>query len=801
MNKKMKKPAILLMFFMLAGLLTAPGNSFAQKLSVPDKIPAKAIPFALTDVRLLASPFRDAMIRDQKYLLSLDSDRLLHTFRLNAGLASTAKPYGGWEAPDVELRGHSLGHFLSACALMYAGTGDERFKKQADTIVAELVKIQEALKAKGANAGYLSAFPEEFFDRVETRKRVWAPYYTIHKIMAGLLDMYQLCSNQQALDTVVKMADWVTFRVDRLSEEQFQRSLETEFGGMNELFANLYAVTGNHEHLRLAHKFDHRAVFDPLAQSVDKLDGLHANTQIPKAIGAARIYELTGEARYYNIANFFWQRVAHHRSYVIGGNSDDEHFFPVTSFSKHLGESSAETCNTYNMLKLTRHLFEWNPSAEMMDFYERGLFNHILASQDPEMGMMTYYSPMKPGSFKTFSTPEDNFWCCVGTGMENHAKYNDTIYFHDDESLYVNLFIPSVLNWKTKGLTVEQTTDFPQSETSRLAFQTDKPLRLALKIRVPSWAERGMRFTVNGKAENLNAKPGSYATIERQWKTGDVLELRLPMSLRIEAMPDDAKTLAILYGPVVLAGDLGKEGMEGLKRFGPYTAEPARVKLSEVPGFVVSDVKKILTKIKPVKGAPLTFTTVGLAEPREVRLIPFYRAQGMRYTVYWKVYSPTEWQQRQVRLAALAAREKAISERTVDGVRIGEAGDEKAHNFKGEKTDSGYLEDRRWRDSRDGWFSYELQVTQGERLTLLCTYWGSESRKRVFDIFVDGEKIATQNLFDNKPGEFFDVEYPLSATILRGKERVTIKFQAHPGSMAGGVFGLRIVRQTKLKMQ
>jgi uncharacterized protein len=416
----------------------------AAGVKVADKVAFKAQPFALQDVRLLDGPFKQAMNLDQEYLLSLDPDRLLHNFRVNAALPSSARPLGGWEAPDVELRGHTVGHYLSALALMYAATDDGRFKTRADLMVNELARIQEAQAAR-FHPGYLSAFPEEFVDRVEARQRVWAPYYTIHKIMAGLLDVHQLCGNARALEVVTKMADWVKFRVDRISEEQQQRALGTEFGGMNEVLANIYAATGNPEYLRVAHAFDHKAIFDPLSRHEDPLSGLHANTQFPKIIGAAREYELTGDARLQDIATFFWDRVVHHRSYVMGGNSDGESFFPEEEFSKHLGTSGPETCNTYNMLKLTRHIFAWSADAGAMDFYERALFNHILPSQDPATGMVIYYCPLRPGAWKSYSTPDESFWCCVGTGMENHTKYGDTIYFHDDRSLFVNLFIPSEL--------------------------------------------------------------------------------------------------------------------------------------------------------------------------------------------------------------------------------------------------------------------------------------------------------------------------------------------------------------------
>jgi DUF1680 family protein len=599
----------------------------------------KALPFDMRQVRLLDGPFRDAMLRDQKYLLSLDADRFLHMFRITAGLPSSVEPYGGWESPKVELRGHSLGHYLSACSLMYASTGDERLKARTEYIVAELAKIQQAMPARGFHAGYLSAFPEDLFDRVDAAQKVWAPYYTMHKIMAGLLDTYQHCGSRQALEILVKVADWVRFRVDRLSDDQQQRALDTEFGGMMEVLENLYGVTGDPEFLRVARKFDHRKVFDPLAAGQDPLNGLHANTQIPKAIGAARDYEFTGETRYYDVARFFWQRVAHFRSYVIGGNSDREMFFPPETFSKHLGTHSTETCNTYNILKLTRHLFEWEPSAETMDFYERGLYNHILASQDPSTGMMTYYVPLQPGAFKTYSTPEDSFWCCVGTGMENHAKYGDSIYFRSDNTLFVNLFIASELDWKDKGVVVRQETRFPEEDTTRLIFRSQQPVRLALKIRYPSWAKSGVNLAINGISNPVKSGPGSYFTIERTWKNGDRIEIRFPMNLLLEAIQDDPTLVAILYGPVVLAGDLGTKSLEGARRYGPNAPQIGAVPAVEIPSLVC-DPKEIDAKLKPEPDAALTFRTEGIGHPQDFLLIPFYKTFEQRYTIYFKIRSP-----------------------------------------------------------------------------------------------------------------------------------------------------------------
>jgi DUF1680 family protein len=762
------------------------------KMALRNKVPLKAYPFALEDVRLLDGPFHDAMIRDQNYLLSLDPDRLLHMFRVTAGLPSSAEPLGGWEAPDVELRGHSTGHYLSACALMYASTGDERFKARAVGMVAELAKIQDAMPARGFHSGYLSAFPEEFFDRVDARKQVWAPYYTIHKIMAGLLDVYLMCRDRQALDVVQKMADWVKFRVDRLTEAQQQRALGTEFGGMNEVLANLYAVTGNAEYLRVAHKFDHKALFDPLAHGEDSLDGLHANTQFPKVIGAAREYELTGDRRYEEIADFFWKRVALHRSYVIGGNSDNEAFFPVKDFSKHLGPTTTETCNTYNMLKLTRHIFALTLSAEAMDFYERGLYNQILASQDPATGMMTYYVPLEPGAFKTFSTPNESFWCCVGTGMENHAKYGSSVYFHDSRSLYLNLFIPSELSWKEKGLVVRQETRFPEEDVTRLTMKCERPMRLALRVRYPSWAVSGMELMVNGKEEPVRGKPGSYVSLEREWRDGDMVQIRLPMSLRMEFMPDDSSVVALLYGPVVLAGDLGREGMDAVTQYGPSAPQLGRLKPMEVPAFVCSR-ESVLEHVKPIPGAPLTFKTDGIGQPHDVTLVPFYRMFHDRYSVYWKVYSAEGWEQRKAEIAAAEARWKGIEARTVDAVDISDSLSESAHHLQQEASIDGYAEGRRWRASRNGWFSYDLKVLGDKPMTLVCTYRGSGGRRHSFDILVDGEKIATENL-QYHPTESFNAEYPLPERLTHGKESVTVKFQARPEAIAGAVLDARIVQ-------
>ena len=600
----------------------------------------RAQSFQLAQVQLLDGPFRDAMLRDEKYLLSLDPERFLYNFRKNVGLPSSSKPYGGWDSPDCEQRGAILGHYLSACSQMDASTGNREFKRRVDDIVAGLAECQSNSVNAGFHEGYLSAFPESFIDRVENSQPVWAPWYALHKILAGLLDANRLCGNAQALAVAEKMADWVKFRVNRLSHEQMQKSLNTEHGGMNEALANLYAVTGNTNYLALSAAFNHAKVLDPLARGEDKLNGIHANTQIPKLIGATREYEMTGNPQFLQMARTFWDSVALQRSYVIGGHSDHEHFFPVTQFDHHLSPETCETCNTYNMLKLTRELFALEPAAAKMDFYERGLYNHILASQDPESGMFVYLMSLKPGHFKTYSAPEDSFWCCVGTGMENHSKYADTIYFHDADSLFVNLFIASELTWPEKSISVRQETKFPESDTTVLKIKAVKPTVFALNIRHPAWVTDGLNISVNGKKQKIESAAASYVTLSREWRDGDTITIQLPMKLHSEFLPGTTNEIAFLYGPIVLAGELGTNNLPApfTKNQTDYSAWPD----AAVPEMVC-DAAKILAHIKPVSGSPLTFRTHGIGRPQDVTLIPFYQMHRQRYSVYWNLISKSDW--------------------------------------------------------------------------------------------------------------------------------------------------------------
>jgi len=751
-------------------------DSAAAAAEVRPKVPLKAEPFDLAEVRLLDGPFQHAVELDHKYLLSLDPDRLLHTFRTSAGLPSSAKPLGGWEEPKCEVRGHSLGHFLSASALMYASSGDVKLKEKADYVVAELAKCQARFPS-----GYLSAYPEEFIERVEAGKPVWAPWYTLHKIYQGLLDVHVLCGNPQALDVLKKACAWIQSRTDKLDDARMERMLGNEHGGMNDVLAELYAVTGEEKYLKLSLRFNHHAVLDPLSRREDKLTGLHANTQFPKILGAARQYDFTGDKNLQTAATFFWDVVTRERSYVIGGNSDYEAFSPKEELSKHIGPSTTETCNTYNMLKITRRLFRWDPRAEYADYYERALLNHILCSQNPETGMVCYYVPLKTGSIKRFSEPNDSFWCCVGTGMESHAKYGDSIYFHDGgKTLFVNLFIASELTWKDLGLKLRQETRFPREDTTRLTLACRQPVELTLKLRHPCWAVSGIEIGVNGQKQPIESRPGSFVSLSRQWKSGDTVEMKLPMALRTEAFRDNPRKLAILYGPMVLCAPL-------------EPGKPFPTIVGEV-GEIVPSISRIPGKVLQFSCSAPVFRSLGSEGPKRPSLVPFYEEYRRPYLVYWDVLTPTQWQARQRQYQEEQARQKALESRTVDRVVINDEASERGHDLRGERHGAGEFGGRMWRHAPNGgWFSYRMKVPADGPAELLCAYWGSDVGPREFDILVDGRKIATQKLARNRPEQFFDVVYPVPEELTKGKQTVVVGFQGRPGNTAGGVFDCRVL--------
>ncbi|HZZ20364.1 MAG TPA: beta-L-arabinofuranosidase domain-containing protein [Opitutaceae bacterium] len=629
-------------------LILAGAPALLQSAPVPLQAPPAAAPFSLGDVRLLDSPFKKAMDLNAAYLLSLEPDRLLHNTRLYAGLQPKGELYGGWESMGVA--GHTLGHYLTAISQQYIATGDTRFKQRIDYIVSEMAQCQALY-----GDGYIGALPPVELKTLRDLKLgivsvkdhsftsgAWVPWYTEHKILKGLTDAWILGQNAQAKDVAMKLADWVGSVTEHLTPDQVQDMLSVEQGGMLDVMVELYDLTGKQAYLDTSKKFYHKALFDPMADRNDVLPGRHANTQIPKIIGEARTYEVTGDPKARAVAQYFWDLVANKYSFVIGGNSDHEFFFEEDTEGDRLDASTAETCNTYNMLKLTEHVFEWNPKVEYADFYERALYNHILASQEPKKGMFTYFMSLKPGMFKTFSTPVDSFWCCVGTGMENHTKYGEAIYFHGANDLFVNLFIPSELTWKEKGLVLRQETDYPRTGRSTLTVVSAPTGHVTIRVRCPGWAKSPVTFSFNGAKLDVPGTPGTYATLQLELEQGDTIGVDVPMVVRTEAMHTQPTKVAFLYGPLVLAADLGSEPS---KDSIPYSADhTSNLKADGVavpvlvkgPGSLESSLVKDDSK-------EIAFHSLGIGLPPDMTFRPFWQIYYHRYNVYWDVVTEAEW--------------------------------------------------------------------------------------------------------------------------------------------------------------
>jgi len=760
---------------------------------------AKAEAFPLKEVRLRSSPFKKAMEIDRRYLLSLDPNRLLWPFYERAGLPTKGDRYGGWERLDCV--GHILGHYLSACSLMYAGGADGEIKKRIDYIVSEIARVQK----KHGN-GYAGPVRTEVWKEVFSGKfRVGAwglgggyvPWYVVHKTFSGLLDAYVNAGNKLALRVACEFAQWAKRGTDKLNDAQFQRMLRCEHGGMLDVLVRLYALTGKKDFMRLARRFDHKAVFDPLAGQRDILTGKHANTLIPKIIGACLFYKRTGEERHWKIAEFFWHHVVPLRSFAPGGVDFHEHFRAPNEEAKWLGWDSCETCAVYNMLKLTKELFSCDPKAVYMDYYEQALYNHILGSQDPKTGGFTYFYSLKPGHFKVYSTPFDSMWCCVGTGMENHARYAESIYFHNGDTLWVNLFIPSELRWRERKIKVLQENSFPFKDSTTLTFFMEKPKDFTLKIRHPYWCKGEIDMKLNGEKVPCRSKPQSYLAIRRRWKDKDRVEIKFSMSVRLERAKDDKKVGVLFYGPLVLAGQLGTEGMPE-KLNVTENRQYAGLPTPPVP-VLVCPPRDTSSWVKRMSSDQLVVRTEGVAKPKDVSLLPIGLLHRQRYTVYWRILSKEEWEKEEEKRIAEEKRRKDIEARTIDSL-IPEPDQEKAHNLKGERTYSGAAFGRRWRDARGGgWFAFDMKILPDVPIDLLVTYWGSDTGGRIFDVLVDGVKIATQTLNRQKPGEFFDVIYPIPENLTKGKKRINVKFHAHPGRIAGGIFGCRTIKSMRIR--
>jgi uncharacterized protein len=784
-----------LMILGLQGYALAQAPNAAQ--ASEDRI-LKVRPLPLHSVRLTGGPLKNAQERDAKYLLELEPDRMLAYLRQRAGLEPKGKGYGGWDGGGRQLTGHIAGHYLSAVSLMWAATGDVRFKERADYIVRELETIQAA-----QGDGYLGALMDN--QGVDGKVRfqelckgiirsggfdlngLWSPWYVEHKIFAGLRDAYRYTGNRTALNVEIKFAGWVETIVSKLDDEQTQKMLATEFGGMNEVTADLYADTGDPRWLALSGKFEHRAMIDPLAAGQDILGGKHGNTQVPKMIGSLARFIYTGDETDHKAATNFWDDVALHHTFATGGHGKNEYLGQPDKLNNMIDGRTAETCDVYNMIKMSRTLFSVDPEIRYADFHERALFNHILASQDPDDGRVCYMLPVGRGVQHEYQDKFEDFTCCVGSGMESHALHGYGIYYESGDKLWVSLYAPSAANWDAQGVQLEMTTDFPMGQSATLTVIPKSPKKLTLALRRPYWAGAGFSVKVNGQPVNDLPKVDSYVKITRTWKKGDKVELVLPKTLRTEPLADNPSRFALMWGPLVLAGDLGPEQTERRERRTANTEQSA-------PVFVAA-AQPVDNWLKPVAGKPGTFLTSGVGLTRDITFVPFYQLPRRRYAIYWDMFTPEEWKKKSEALAAEQEKQKKLEAATVAFVQPGQMQTERDFNQQGEDTSPVQLEEHYGRRGTK-WFSFDLPLDAAHPVRLVVTFSNDARRNGSFDVMVDGKKVGERMTERRSPEQdvsFFDVEYALPTGILQGKQKVTVRFETSTGGEIPGVFGIRMV--------
>jgi len=769
---------------LLAVALSQPGGH-----RITNAVPDVARPLPLGAVRLTGGPLKAAQDADARYLLSLEPDRMLAFYRKRAGLEPKAAPYGGWDGDNRNLTGHIAGHHLSAVSIMWQATGDERFKQRADYMVSELKTVQD----KNGD-GYLSALAggREAFAALSNGtirsasfdlNGLWSPWYTLHKTFAGLRDAFRYAGNRTALDVELRFAEWAERVIAPLNDAQIQQMLNTEFGGMNEVLADLYADTGNKRWLALSHKFDHHAVIDPLVRGEDPLAGLHANTQVPKLLGHLDRYAYTGDRADGVAARVFWDRVVNHHTFASGGHGKDEYFREPDHLSNIVDGRTAESCNVYNMLKFTRRLFALEPDVKYAEFHERALFNHILASIDPAEGAMCYMVPVGLSVRREYQEMTRSFTCCVGTGMESHGLHGDGIYYESGDRLWVNLYAPSTARWDAAGAQVAMDTTFPEGESARLTLTLASPRSFTLSLRRPSWAQDGFVVAVNGAAVSDLAPAPGYADLTRMWKSGDWVTLRLPKSLHLDPLPDNPRRAAIEWGPLVLAGDLGPQ---------PQRGGGERALQEPAPVLVAAD-RPVSDWLKPVAGRAGVFRTSGVGRDRDVEMMPFYQLQHRTYTAYWDLLTPAEYTRLVSERAVERERQRQLEAATMSDVTPGDAEPERRANQQGEETSIVRADGRPGR--RAGrWFSYEMAVDSSRPAALVVTYNSDTRRARTFDVLVDGRQVGRQTIPESSESRFFDVQYRIPSELMRGKQKVTVRFEAAAGYETAPVFGVRIIR-------
>lgn len=758
--------------------------------------------FPLRDVKLSESIFNKAMQADKKYIMSMEPDRLLAPYLKEAGLQPKAENYPNWE--NTGLDGHIGGHYISALSLMYASTGDPKIKQRLEYMIDELERCQ----ASSAN-GYISGVPggKKIWKEIsEGNIRAssfglndrWVPLYNIHKIYAGLRDAYWYAGSEKAKKMLIKLTDWMANEVSALSDDQIQDMLRSEHGGLNEVFADVYDITKDKKYLKLAHRFSHQAILNPLLLGEDKLTGIHANTQIPKVIGYKRIADLENNEQWNNAADFFWHNVTEKRSSVIGGNSVSEHFNPVNDFSSMIKSiEGPETCNTYNMLKLTKALFATLPKSYYMDYYEKALYNHILSTENHDKGGFVYFTPMRPGHYRVYSQPQTSFWCCVGSGLENHAKYGEMIYAHSDNDLYVNLFIPSTLKWAEKKILIRQENNFPEIPSTKFIVDLVGKGNFNLKLRSPEWANPSeVNITINGKKQNVQPDGNGYFTLTRKWKKGDVIEMNLPMHLSAEQLPDKSDYYAFKYGPVVLAATYGSENQQGLladDSRGGHIAHGPQIPLNDIP-VILGNGGEVINHVKAVNDKNLTFSLTGLY-PKEkfdkgFQLIPFYKIQEERYILYWPQADQDKIETIQKKKAAEEAETRKLDLITADKIQLGEQQPESDHYFESKDSNSGYMEDRHFRDAK-GWFSYRMK-NPGKNAAYLYILYFDANANRSLNVDINGKRVSVKKL-EGKAGN--SPQYmllPIPETE-KGKEILTVKFYAEEQMTTSKIIEVRLL--------
>jgi DUF1680 family protein len=761
--------------------------------------------FPLGDVTLLDGPFKHACDLNIQVLLQYDVDRCLAPYLKVSGLTPKAANYPNWES--IGLDGHIGGHYLSAMAMNYAATGNAGCLQRMEYMISELKICQDsnAVKYPTWGIGYVGGVPNSntIWSTLKTGdfaayQSAWAPWYNLHKMYAGLRDAWLYGSNEDVKTLFLKFCDWGIDITSGLTDTQMETMLDTEHGGMNEIFADAYQMTGDEKYLTAAKRFSHKFLLNAMAASDDNLDNLHANTQVPKAVGFQRIAELCGDDTYVNAARFFWETVTENRSLAFGGNSRKEHFPSAAACEDYIDEvDGPESCNTYNMLKLTEDLFRANPLAKYADFYERALYNHILSTQHPEHGGYVYFTPARPRHYRVYSAPNLAMWCCVGTGMENHGKYGEFIYTHQNDSLFLNLFIASELDWKDKDITIRQETDFPYEEKTKLTI-TEGFSPFTLMIRYPSWISAGaLKVVVNGDTLPYSEEPSSYIPVDRSWTAGDEVEILLPMHNTIEELINVPRYIAFMHGPILLGAKTGTEyltgliaddGLSGQHPYGPtYPVDQA-------PMIVEDDRSEIPEKLVPVEGNPLTFTApeLNIVNSENIEFEPFYNIHDSRYMMYWMTLTNSQYQ---AVLDSIAENDN-LSERTIDSVATGEEQSELDHAMQSSNSNSGVHMGEFWRDARDGgYFSYNLRTNGETNLYLMVRYWGNESGNRIFNILIDDVKFKTVNISGVwNVLDFKNVEYKIPDSKIAGKDTIRVKFQAQSNGYAGGVFYIRLLK-------